>query len=197
MFFFSFSFRDILLLTSDVDEIPRSRFLHLLKSCGIPRQFPPIVLQCDTYCYSFEFRSSSTPIVLGTTLSRFNARQMIPSGIRNARFHYRPIRNVCFHCSYCFDTVTLVRLKLSSFSHTELDIARYHNQRYIIDRFQNGKDLFRRFRRPFQRVQIHRNDLPRLLQSEEQRTRFMYMLNRSSMINAGFRDVNNSEMNGR
>lgn len=124
-----FSFRDILLLTSDVDEIPRSRFLHLLKSCGIPRQFPPIVLQCATYYYSFEFRSSSAPAVFGTTLSRFNARQMIPSGIRNARFHYRPIRNVCFHCSYCFDTVTLVRLKLSSFSHTKFDLARYHNRR--------------------------------------------------------------------
>jgi beta-1,4-mannosyl-glycoprotein beta-1,4-N-acetylglucosaminyltransferase len=158
---FSFSFRDILLLTSDVDEIPRSRFLYLLKSCGIPRQFPPTVLQCDAYYYSFEFRSSSNPVRLGTTLSRFNARQMIPSGIYNARSHYRPIPHVCFHCSYCFDTVTLVRSKLTSFSHTELDIARYHNLQYIIDRFQNGKYLFRRFRRPFQHMQIHQNDVQR------------------------------------
>lgn len=183
--------RDFLLFTSDVDEIPKSRFVHLLKSCDIPRHFPPILLQCDAYCYSFEFLSYSSPFWSGVSLSRFHAYEIIPSDIRTARLHYRPIHGVCFHCSYCFDTVELVRLKLRSFSHTELDVDRYHNVQYIIDRFQHGKNLFHRFKKPYRHLSSNQIELPRLLQVE--RERFRYMLNRSTMINAGFRDVNTKE----
>ena len=180
---------DFLLFTSDVDEIPKSRFLHLLKSCGIPQRFRPILLQCDDYYYSFEFLSSSSPFMPGATLSRFHAYQTIPSDIRTARLHYRPIHGVCFHCSYCFDRVELVRLKLSSFSHTELDRDRYRDVQYILDRFQYGKNLFYRLKKPYRRSSINEIELPRLLQVKHERERFRYMLNRSSMINAGFRDV--------
>jgi hypothetical protein len=77
----------------------------------------------------------------GGTLSRFRPNTNVPSDLRISRLAYRPIHGIYFHCSYCVDSVTSVRLKLSSFSHTEVNIDRFRNLKYIIDRFKNGKDL--------------------------------------------------------
>ena len=181
-----------MLLTSDVDEIPKSRFVRALKFCQLPQPFPPTLLQCDFYYYSFEFLQPSSPLWPGGTLSRFSPNENVPTGLRGARSSYHPIRGVCFHCSFCFDTVASVRLKLNSFSHTEYDHEGFHKSRYIIGRFRNGRDLFDRSFKPFRRSQMNETELPRLLQQSEGQQRFMYMLKRSSMANVGFRDFNTS-----
>ncbi|CAF4649768.1 unnamed protein product [Rotaria sp. Silwood1] len=180
------STKDFLLLTSDVDEIPKSRFVRALASCQLPLPFQSLLLQCEFYYYSFEFRHATRPYWPGGSVSRFSPTDKISSGIREARVRYRPMPGTCFHCSYCFDRLSTVRLKLASFSHTELDIPKYHDQKHIIDRFRNGKDLFDRASEPLRRVYKNEIELPRLLQVEQ--NRFGYMLNRSAP-NAGFLDV--------
>jgi beta-1,4-mannosyl-glycoprotein beta-1,4-N-acetylglucosaminyltransferase len=181
-------------LTSDVDEIPKSRFVRALKSCQLPQPFPPTLLQCDFYYYSFEFIQPSSPLWSGGTLSQFSRNANVPSRLRTSRLRYRPIRGVCFHCSFCVDSVASVRLKLSSFSHTEFDIDRFRNLKHILDRFKNGKDLFDKIVTPFKRSKMNEIELPRLLQTAEGQERFMYMLNRSSLPNVGFCDFNKNNI---
>jgi beta-1,4-mannosyl-glycoprotein beta-1,4-N-acetylglucosaminyltransferase len=180
-------FRKFLLLTSDVDEIPKARFIQALASCQLYVPFQPAVLQCDYHYYSFEYTAVRRHFWPGGTLSQFSPNAKIPSDLRTARLNYRHIPDACFHCSYCFDTLASVRLKLSSFSHTDLDIEKYRDQEFLIDRFQKGIDLLDRHSEELRRSDVYDPDLPRLLQLEP--NRFMYMLNRSSLPNAGFRDV--------
>lgn len=135
-------------MVSDVDEIPKSRFMRVLKSCEFPKNYPLTSLQCDFYYYSFEFLQPDSPFWPGTTIKRFSPNAVIPSDIRNLRSNQHAIPGVCFHCSYCFDSVASVRLKLSSYSHTELDTDKFRNQKHIIDRFLNGIDLFDRDVKP-------------------------------------------------
>ncbi len=149
--------------------------------------FPPLLLTCDLYYYSYEFRSVTQPNWPGSSVFRFNFNETIPVNLREMRHDFRSIAGACFHCSYCFDRVSSVREKLSSFSHTEYDIEKYHNQQHIIDRFQSGTDLFDRSELPLRRAMPREVELPNLLKKQPQR--FMYMLNRSSSANAAFRDV--------
>ncbi|CAF4001760.1 unnamed protein product, partial [Rotaria sordida] len=178
--------KDFLLLTSDLDEIPKFHFIQTLASCQLHTPFQSLLLQCDFYYYSFGFRHAPDPYFPGVTVSRFSPNDKIPLNLRESRFHNRPMLSTCFHCSYCFDRLETVRLKIASFSHTELNIPKYHDQKYIIDCFRNGKDLYDRHGVRFRHVNINKIELPRLVQVK--RERFMYMLDRSSP-NAGFRDV--------
>lgn len=172
---------------SDVDEIPKARFVWALANCDLPKPFPSLLLKCDFYYYSFEFRSTNSPNWPGSSVSRFGPNDTIPVNLRHLRQKFRPMTGTCFHCSYCFDRISSVREKLSSFSHTEADTEQNRNQEHIVDRFQNGKDLFDRPDQPLQRVSTNEIDLPKLL--KEQPQRFIYMLNRSSSPNGAFRDI--------
>ncbi|CAF0913681.1 unnamed protein product [Rotaria sordida] len=178
--------KDFLLLTSDLDEIPKFRFIQALASCQLPTPFQSLLLQCDFYYYSFEFRHAPNPYFPGVTVSRLSPNDKIPLNLRESRFQNRPMLSTCFHCSYCFDRLETVRLKIASFSHTDLDIPKYHDQKHIIDCVRNGKDLYDRHNEQYRRVNINETELPRLVQVEQER--FVYMLDRSSP-NAGFRDV--------
>ncbi|CAF1074626.1 unnamed protein product [Rotaria sordida] len=178
--------RDFLLLTSDLDEIPKFRFIQALASCQLPTPFQSLVLQCDFYYYSFEFLSATYRYFPGITISRFSPNDKIPLDLRVGRFYNRPMLSTCFHCSYCFDRLETVRLKTASFSHIELNLPKFQEPKHIIDCFRNGKDLYDRHSERFRRVNINEIELPQLVQVE--RERFMYMLDRSSP-NAGFRDV--------
>jgi beta-1,4-mannosyl-glycoprotein beta-1,4-N-acetylglucosaminyltransferase len=179
--------RDFILLTSDVDEIPKARFISALANCDLPKPFPSLVLKCDFYYYTYEFRAAPIPDWPGVTVSRFGPNETIPSDLRNNRHHFRPMPSTCFHCSYCFDRVSSVREKISSFSHTEFDKEKFHNQQHIIDTYRTGKDIFDRSDRRLPRTKQNEIDLPKLL--KEQPQRFIYMLNRTSSPNAAFRDV--------
>jgi beta-1,4-mannosyl-glycoprotein beta-1,4-N-acetylglucosaminyltransferase len=175
------------LLTSDVDEIPKARFVWALENCDLPDPFPSLLLKCEFYYYSYEFRDAFTPYWSGVTVSRFGPNKSVTLDLRKIRNTFRPMLATCFHCSYCFDRISSVREKIGSFSHTELDIEKYRNQQHIVDRFKNGKDLFDRCRQSLRRTTENETELPRLLKQQPQR--FMYMLNRSSSANAAFRDV--------
>jgi hypothetical protein len=180
-------YNDYILLTSDVDEIPKARFVWALATCDLPKPFPSLLLECDYYYYSYEFRNTVNPYSHGVSVSRFGPNETVPLDLLKIRLNFRSMFGTCFHCSYCFDRISFVREKLSSFAHTEANQKKYYNQQDIIDKFQNGKDLFDRRNQPFHRTTQNETDLPKLL--KEQPQRFMYMLNRSSSPNAAFRDV--------
>lgn len=188
--------RDILLLTSDVDEIPAAHFLQALTTCQLPRPFRSLVLICAYYYYSFEFRRRGGTTIGATvtwlSMHRSN-RTSLPSGkgLRDERFDYRRIPSACYHCSWCFDRINLTRSKMASNSHTELNQARFQTQEHILSRYRQGKDLFDRPGEIYLRV-ANNKEIPKLVNA--QRDRFAYMWNRSVLPNAGFRDVlvNNS-----
>ncbi|CAF1290412.1 unnamed protein product [Adineta steineri] len=183
--------QDILLLTSDVDEIPKAHFLYLLNACELPKPFPSLVLVCAYYYYSFEFRRQGGAID-GPTVSflagnRTN-RTTSPDGkyVRDERFSYQPMPSACYHCSWCFDRINLTRSKLASFSHSELNRAEYHTQEHIIDRYRHGKDLFNRPSEIYIRIE-NNDEIPELIKAQPER--FSYLINRAALVNAGFRDV--------
>jgi beta-1,4-mannosyl-glycoprotein beta-1,4-N-acetylglucosaminyltransferase len=181
------SSKDFILLTSDVDEIPKAQFMSVLANCDLSKPFSSLVLMCDWYYYTYEFQIAQPSDWFGVTVSRFGPSDNITSDLRNDRKHFRRISSACFHCSYCFDRISSVREKLSSFSHTEYDNERNRNQQYIINTFKNGKDLFGRSDYILSRTKQNEIDLPKLL--NEQPQRFIYMLNRTSSANAAFLDV--------
>ncbi|CAF1500470.1 unnamed protein product, partial [Adineta steineri] len=156
------SSKDFVLMSADVDEIPKARFIRALASCRLQIPFQPSLLQCDFHYYSFEYVGIRRYYWPGGSLFRFSANEKIPSDLRNTRHSYRPIPNACFHCSFCFDTLGSVRTKLSSITHVELDIPKYHDQKFIIDRFQNGKDLLDRFSEEVRWINVDEIDLPQL-----------------------------------
>ncbi len=182
--------RDFLVFESDIDEIPKVRFMRALRYCQIPQPFPSMLLQCDFYYYSFEYLQPSSSYWSGGSVSHYTPNQTVPSGLRSAKAGFRAMRGVCFHCSYCFDSIALVRSKLGSFSHTEVNTEEYRSLEHIIDRYRNGRDFFGRNGRVFERAKMNQTELPRIFKIPGQRERFMYMFNRSSMANVGFRDYN-------
>ena len=178
-------------MTSDTDEIPKARYIRALKSCQLPDPFPATLLKCDFYYYSFEFVQPRSPHWPGVSVAFYKPNEVIPSKIRHAKDSYQPAIGTCFHCSYCFDTVAAVRLKLSSFSHMEVDIDRFRNLKHILDRYKHGKDLFDNIVQPFPRPNLNETEIPQLLLVESERDRFDYMWKRLSMDNIGFRDLDN------
>ncbi|CAF5169783.1 unnamed protein product, partial [Rotaria magnacalcarata] len=125
-----------------------------------------MLLQCDFYYYSFEFRHATRQYSDGGTVSKFSPNTAVSSDLRKARFRYRSMPSTCFHCSSCFDRLASVRLKIASFSHTEFDIPKFRDKNHIIDRFRNGKDLFDRAGELFRRTDANEADLPKLLRVE-------------------------------
>ncbi len=81
--------------------------------------------------------------------------------------------------------------KQFTFSCTEQDISKHHDEKYIIDCLWNSKDLFDSACEPLRRAYINEIVLPRLLQ--KQRERFIYIFNRPSSANAKLSILTNPE----
>ena len=174
-----------------MDEIPRVHFLRILSACQLPDPFPALVLVCATYYYSFEFLRIGN-VILGPTVSLLPAnranRSVSPSGkiLRDERFGYQQMPSACYHCSWCFDQINLTRTKMASYSHTEHDRDHFQAQEHILTRYRHGKDLFDRPGEEYKHVK-NNDEIPELVKAQQER--FIYMINRSALVNVGFRDV--------
>jgi hypothetical protein len=162
--------------------------MNALSSCSLPDPFPASVLDCDFYYYSYEYRSKMRQHFGSTVTVVEPYRSEHPSGnsLRDARFHYRAISSTCFHCTWCFNQLKTVRLKMASYSHIEHNQAKFHSREHILDRYRYGKDLFDRPNEEYVYVKDN-NDFPELVKLQSQR--FMYMINRSNLANVGFIDA--------
>lgn len=124
-----------LVLMSDVDEIPSSHTVALLKACDFGQS---IHLQLRNFLYSFEW-------YLGLSSWRASVHVWRPdSYYRHSKSSNRLLADSGWHCSYCFRTIPEYIVKMQGFSHSDrlggrmelLDPAR------IQDIICRGKDIF-------------------------------------------------------
>ncbi|KAG7580230.1 Glycosyl transferase family 17 [Arabidopsis suecica] len=127
---------DDLLIMSDVDEIPSSHTINLLRWCD---GFPPILhLQLRNYLYSYEYYVDSKSWRASVHLYK-------PGKTRYA--HFRQSDNLLtdsgWHCSFCFRHINDFVFKMKAYSHTDrVRFSHYLNPRRIQDVICKGTDLF-------------------------------------------------------
>lgn len=162
--------------------------MNALFHCSLPNPFISSVLDCDFYYYSYEFRSKihkhygSTVTLIDSNQSK----QPFGNSLRNERFHYRNIPSTCFHCTWCFNQLNQVRLKMASYSHVEHNQDRFRSRDHILNRYRYGQDLFERPNEEY--IYIKNNaDFPELVKLQSER--FMFMTKRTNLTNVGFIDA--------
>ncbi|KAG0240263.1 hypothetical protein BGW41_007102 [Actinomortierella wolfii] len=101
------------------------------------------------------------------------------------------VENACWHCSWCFSNITQVFNKAASYSHTEHNTLEYMNEKWIVEHFRQGKDLFERDGEVY--VYEPPTDIPQYV--AEQSARFLYLTHRYQVKNAGFIDVPEHNIN--
>jgi beta-1,4-mannosyl-glycoprotein beta-1,4-N-acetylglucosaminyltransferase len=162
--------------------------MNALFNCPLPNPFLPLVLDCDFYYYSYEFRSIIHKWY-GSTITLIDSNQsknLSGNSLRDERFHFKSIPSTCYHCTWCFNQLKEVRLKMASYSHTEHNEIQFRQREHILNRYRYGKDLFDRPGEEY--IYIKNNiNFPELVKLQSER--FMYMTRRSNLINVGFIDV--------
>lgn len=162
--------------------------MHALTHCRLPDAKYNFVLNCDFYYYSYEFRSKKH-VYYGSSLSLVHANQtndIQGNKLRNQRSQFFFLQSACFHCTWCFNQLHQVRLKMASYSHTEHNQNHYRTREHILDRYRHGKDLFDRPGEEYLYLS-NNQDYPQLVQSQAER--FLYMTKRSNLSNVGFIDA--------
>lgn len=127
---------DDLLIMSDVDEIPSSHTINLLRWCN---EIPPVIhLHLKNYMYSFEFqiehkswRASVHKYHMGKT--RYG--------------HYRQtdllLADSGWHCSFCFRLISDFIFKMKAYSHSDrVRFSHYLDPKRIQNVICNGDDLY-------------------------------------------------------
>ncbi|CAM8985087.1 unnamed protein product [Rhodiola kirilowii] len=127
---------DDLLIMSDVDEIPSSHTINLLRWCD---DIPPILhLQLRNYLYSFEFYQDDTSW-------RASIHRYVKGKTRYA--HYRQsdllLADSGWHCSFCFRRISDFVFKMKAYSHSDrIRYPYFLNPKRIQDVICQGADLF-------------------------------------------------------
>ncbi|KAK1359461.1 Acetylglucosaminyltransferase [Heracleum sosnowskyi] len=127
---------DDLLLMSDVDEIPSSHTINLLRWCD---EIPPVIhLELKNYLYSFEFQ-------LKHKSWRASVHKYEKGKTRYA--HYRQsdllLADSGWHCSFCFRLISDFIFKMKAYSHTDrVRFSHYLNPERIQSVICNGADLY-------------------------------------------------------
>jgi len=126
---------NVLVHMSDVDEIPASHTLALLRACDFGSA---IHLQLRDYVYSFEWytgpRSWRSSVQLWSTNAFY----------RHSKYTENVLADSGWHCSYCFRTIPEYVVKMRGFSHSD----RIGGNEKLLDpsRIQQtickGKDIF-------------------------------------------------------
>ncbi|KAK9090311.1 hypothetical protein Sjap_023488 [Stephania japonica] len=127
---------DDLLIMSDVDEIPSSHTINLLRWCD---NIPPILhLRLKNYLYSFEF-------LLDDNSWRASVHRYQPGKTRYAHFRQSDIilSDSGWHCSFCFRYISEFIFKMKAYSHSDrVRFSHYLNPKRIQDVICKGADLF-------------------------------------------------------
>jgi len=102
--------RQVLVHMADVDEIPASHTLALLKACDFG---PAIHLQLRDYIYSFEWYTG--PRSWRSSVQLWSAAAFY----RHSKYTENVLADAGWHCSYCFRTIPEYVVKMRGFSHAE------------------------------------------------------------------------------
>jgi len=126
---------EVIVLMSDVDEIPSKHTVELLKSCNFGTS---IHLQLRNYLYSFEW-------YIGPSSWRASAHLWHSGSIyRHSKSGETILADSGWHCSYCFRTLPEFVGKMKGFSHSDRIGGRVQHldPKRIQDTICRGKDLF-------------------------------------------------------
>ncbi|KAI9740970.1 MAG: hypothetical protein M1818_004576 [Claussenomyces sp. TS43310] len=195
------------ILVSDIDEIPKTAAVTLLRNCDFPRR---LTLRSRFYYYGFQWlhRGEDWPHPQATFYE--GARTVRPADLRNGEGSYggrnvlqtrldkADLWNASWHCSTCFGSVDETTTKMSSFSHTPWNQEAFRQRQWVIERVRNGLDLFDRASEVYDKVEGRNWDIPAYLlrlrdsTDEEERHRFAYLVDRDPP-NANFKDVSMEE----
>ncbi|OVA20813.1 Glycosyl transferase [Macleaya cordata] len=127
---------DDLLIMSDVDEIPSSHTINLLRWCD---NTPPILhLRLRNYLYSFEFPVDNKSW-------RASVHQYKSGKTRYAHFRQTDdiLSDAGWHCSFCFRRISEFIFKMKAYSHYDRVRFKYYlDPKRIQDVICKGANLF-------------------------------------------------------
>ena len=176
-----------ILMTSDVDEIPRAWVIQAMKFCeGFYNR--PVKLELALFYYSYLNRAHTKwPVNMAIALE---SSDVIPSPYSLRTVDSEDViyfEDAGWHCSYCFSDLKHFVSKIQSFSHTEFDDPKYYSQENIVNSIQNGNSFLHHVPDDFF-YPVHPDDadLPQLVKAYPES--FHYMLNRSGPT-AGLSDL--------
>lgn len=180
------------IIVSDVDEIPRSETLTVLRNCDFPRR---LTLRSRFYYYSFQWLHRGEEWAHPQVTTYADKKTIRPANLRNgeggtvlsnwlAFKDKADLWNASWHCSFCFSTLEATLRKISSSSHTMYDTDEFRDRAGIVERVRAGRDLFDREEQLYEKIEGN-TDIPGFLKANAEE--FQYMLNRDGE-DAGFRD---------
>jgi len=126
---------DVLVIMSDVDEIPSSHTISLLSACDFGQSTH---LQLRNFLYSFEW-------YIGLSSWRASVHKWSSSSYyRHSQSGDEILSDSGWHCSFCFRTIPEYAVKMQGYSHSDRiggDTSLLDPQR-IQQTICNGKDIF-------------------------------------------------------
>lgn len=128
-----------LLIMADVDEIPTSQTMALLRACKAPL---PMHLQLANYLYSFEFPTTA----LSWRAQVHSFRRGVTS-YNHGRTTDALLLDGGWHCSFCFWRIAVVQFKKKSYSHADRLFGNLHStqlldERVLRKKLCTGEDVF-------------------------------------------------------
>jgi beta-1,4-mannosyl-glycoprotein beta-1,4-N-acetylglucosaminyltransferase len=182
------------ILVSDIDEIPRSATLQVLRNCKYPRR---VTLHSRFHYYSFQWLHQGAEWAHPQVTIYEGDKTIRPANLRNGeggnifqlQLDKADLWNAAWHCSFCFATLEEMVTKMSSFSHMGLNQPEFRDPAGIVRRVRNGLDLFDREEEYYDRIES-KADIPEYTKSH--REQFSYILDRDPP-NANFRDYTMKE----
>lgn len=127
---------DDLLIMSDVDEIPSSHTINLLRWCD---DIPPVLhLELKNYLYSFEFRREHKSWRASVHMYRRGQTKYA---------HYRRtdylLSDAGWHCSFCFRHIDDFIFKMKAYSHNDrIRFSHFLDPKRIQNIICKGADLY-------------------------------------------------------
>lgn len=184
--------RGDVLMVSDVDEVPRPATVAVLRNCNVPKR---VTIRSQFYYYGFQTRHVGDEWAhpQATVFSGDIRTTILPADLRNGEGDWNWLRlwwqkeeiwNAGWHCSTCFNAVEEVLRKMSSFSHTGLNLEYFRDRKGIVERVRQGRDLWDRKGEIYEKIEKN-EDVPEVVKRES--SRWGWLMDRSG-DNGGFED---------
>lgn len=166
-----------ILLTSDIDEIPRRWVIDALRHCS---GFEGHIIKFDLrfFYYSFLIRASDNWAVKTVTFIDSEGNYPKAFDLRNAEATEITFADAGWHCSYCFADLAHFRNKMRSFSHTELNLPDLLTRENIVQSIHAGIAFFSHVPGYFTHIKFSAVDAPAHV--TEHADRFHFLLDRTS-----------------
>jgi hypothetical protein len=119
-------------------------------------------------------------------INPLNLEQVSADALDKQRSYFRCMPRSCYVCTWRFNQLKQKRFKMSGYTHAEHNRLEFLTRQHTVDRYRTEQDLLNRPDEKYSYVKNNRHYRQLLrVQSE----RFIYMIQRSTMINVVFTDA--------